>query len=217
MPEWLRFAIDSGLPDPIVPSTGPVTRWYHPIDPDSISAFEEPTRMNAADVLEAEVAPESTDDDKPTSTRSSTASAWSYCRWAPSRPGSPSNSELTRSNRSRKLRNWESPITELLFRLSSQPNLQRRPDAAFVSFERWPKGRRIPVRKRLGRHPRSGHRGRQPDQPGRGDPHQGPRVLRGGRPAGVGDLSSTSRWSMSTTRPARSGFLVGKMSLMAAR
>ena len=33
---------------------------------------------------------------------------------------------------------------EQLFRLRSQPNLQRRPDAAFVSFERWPKGRRIP-------------------------------------------------------------------------
>jgi Uma2 family endonuclease len=36
-------------------------------------------------------------------------------------------------------------ITENLFRLRSQPNLQRRPDAAFVSFERWPKGRRIPL------------------------------------------------------------------------
>ena len=34
-------------------------------------------------------------------------------------------------------------ITEALFRLQSEPNLQRRPDAAFVSFERWPKGRRI--------------------------------------------------------------------------
>jgi Uma2 family endonuclease len=34
-------------------------------------------------------------------------------------------------------------VTEMLFRLRSQPSLQRRPDAAFVSFERWPKGRRI--------------------------------------------------------------------------
>ena len=33
---------------------------------------------------------------------------------------------------------------EQLFRLLSQPNTQRRPDAAFISFERWPKGRRIP-------------------------------------------------------------------------
>ena len=35
-------------------------------------------------------------------------------------------------------------VTEMLFRLRSEPNLQRRPDAAFVSFERWPRGRRIP-------------------------------------------------------------------------
>jgi Uma2 family endonuclease len=35
-------------------------------------------------------------------------------------------------------------ITESLFRLQSEPNLQRRPDAAYVSFQRWPKGRRIP-------------------------------------------------------------------------
>lgn len=34
-------------------------------------------------------------------------------------------------------------ITETLFRLRAQPNLQRRPDAAFVSYERWPKGRGI--------------------------------------------------------------------------
>jgi Uma2 family endonuclease len=34
-------------------------------------------------------------------------------------------------------------ITETLFRLRAQPNLQRRPDAAFVSFARWPKGRGI--------------------------------------------------------------------------
>ncbi len=35
--------------------------------------------------------------------------------------------------------------TENLFRLRSHPNLQRRPDAAFVSYERWPKGKRIPT------------------------------------------------------------------------
>ncbi len=35
-------------------------------------------------------------------------------------------------------------ITEGLFRLRSSPSLQRRPDAAFVSFERWPKKKRIP-------------------------------------------------------------------------
>ncbi len=35
-------------------------------------------------------------------------------------------------------------IMETLFRLRSQPSLQRRPDAAFVSFERWPKKKRIP-------------------------------------------------------------------------
>ena len=35
-------------------------------------------------------------------------------------------------------------ITETLFRLRSEPNLQRRPDAAFVSSDRWPRGRRIP-------------------------------------------------------------------------
>ncbi len=35
-------------------------------------------------------------------------------------------------------------VVETLFRLRSQPSLQRRPDAAYVSFERWAKGRRIP-------------------------------------------------------------------------
>ena len=35
-------------------------------------------------------------------------------------------------------------VTETLFRLQSRPNLQRRPDAAFVSTTRWPRGRRIP-------------------------------------------------------------------------
>ena len=34
---------------------------------------------------------------------------------------------------------------EALFRLRAEPKLQRRPDAAYVSFERWPKGRRIPT------------------------------------------------------------------------
>ena len=35
-------------------------------------------------------------------------------------------------------------VTETLDRLRSQPNLQCRPDAAYVSFERWPKETRIP-------------------------------------------------------------------------
>jgi len=35
-------------------------------------------------------------------------------------------------------------VTEMLFRIKSKPNLQRRPDVAFVSFDRWPKGRRLP-------------------------------------------------------------------------
>ena len=35
-------------------------------------------------------------------------------------------------------------MTRSLFRLRSEPNLQRRPDAAFVSFDRWPKAWRIP-------------------------------------------------------------------------
>jgi Uma2 family endonuclease len=34
--------------------------------------------------------------------------------------------------------------TEVLVRLSSQPNLQRRPDAVFVSVARWPTTRKIP-------------------------------------------------------------------------
>jgi Uma2 family endonuclease len=35
-------------------------------------------------------------------------------------------------------------VTEVLFRLRANPSLQRRPDVAFVSFERWPKSRRLP-------------------------------------------------------------------------
>jgi Uma2 family endonuclease len=35
-------------------------------------------------------------------------------------------------------------VTEALFRLGSEPNLQRRPDAAFVSFERWPESQPLP-------------------------------------------------------------------------
>jgi Uma2 family endonuclease len=34
-------------------------------------------------------------------------------------------------------------ITENLFRLRSKPSLQRRPDAAFVSYDRWPKQKRV--------------------------------------------------------------------------
>ena len=33
---------------------------------------------------------------------------------------------------------------ELLFQLRAKPVLQRRPDLAFVSYERWPKDRRLP-------------------------------------------------------------------------
>jgi Uma2 family endonuclease len=36
-------------------------------------------------------------------------------------------------------------VTEALFRLRSRPNLQGRPDAAFVSFERWAKGQDDPT------------------------------------------------------------------------
>jgi Uma2 family endonuclease len=35
-------------------------------------------------------------------------------------------------------------IMENLFRLRSKPGLQRRPDAAFVSYDRWPKGKPVP-------------------------------------------------------------------------
>jgi Uma2 family endonuclease len=36
-------------------------------------------------------------------------------------------------------------ITENLFRLRAEPKLQRRPDVAYVSFERWAKGRGFPL------------------------------------------------------------------------
>jgi Uma2 family endonuclease len=36
-------------------------------------------------------------------------------------------------------------VVEVLFRIRSRPNLQRRPDLAFVSFERWARGRRTPT------------------------------------------------------------------------
>jgi len=35
--------------------------------------------------------------------------------------------------------------SEMLFLLDAAKNLQRRPDLALVSYERWPRGRRIPV------------------------------------------------------------------------
>src|SRR5262245_45117941 len=35
-------------------------------------------------------------------------------------------------------------VPEMLFILDSERNLRRRPDVAFVSFERWPLGREIP-------------------------------------------------------------------------
>jgi len=35
-------------------------------------------------------------------------------------------------------------VTEMLFRLDPSGNLQRRPDVAFVSYQRWPANRRIP-------------------------------------------------------------------------
>jgi Uma2 family endonuclease len=33
---------------------------------------------------------------------------------------------------------------EMLFRIRTEPNLQRRPDMAFVSYDRWPKDRLLP-------------------------------------------------------------------------
>jgi Uma2 family endonuclease len=35
-------------------------------------------------------------------------------------------------------------VSEMLFRLDIEKDLKRRPDLAFVSFERWPKSRPIP-------------------------------------------------------------------------
>jgi Uma2 family endonuclease len=35
-------------------------------------------------------------------------------------------------------------VTEMLFRIDQASNLQRRPDVAFVSYERWPRERRVP-------------------------------------------------------------------------
>lgn len=37
-------------------------------------------------------------------------------------------------------------IIEALFRISIEPNVQRKPDLAFVSYERWPQDRPIPRR-----------------------------------------------------------------------
>jgi Uma2 family endonuclease len=36
-------------------------------------------------------------------------------------------------------------FVEMLYRIRSDPNLQRRPDLSFISFERWPKGKRTPL------------------------------------------------------------------------
>jgi Uma2 family endonuclease len=35
-------------------------------------------------------------------------------------------------------------VIEMLFRIDAAANLQRRPDVAFVSYERWPRSRRVP-------------------------------------------------------------------------
>ncbi len=35
-------------------------------------------------------------------------------------------------------------VVEVLFRIDTARNLQRRPDVAFVSYQRWPRGQRIP-------------------------------------------------------------------------
>jgi Uma2 family endonuclease len=37
------------------------------------------------------------------------------------------------------------PQIETLFLIDSETDLQRRPDMAFISFARWPKGRRVPT------------------------------------------------------------------------
>jgi Uma2 family endonuclease len=42
-------------------------------------------------------------------------------------------------------RNLGHAVVEVLFRIRSNPNLQRRPDLAFVSFDRWPRGKRTPL------------------------------------------------------------------------
>ena len=35
-------------------------------------------------------------------------------------------------------------VVEMLFRIDPAANLRRRPDLAFVSYERWPRGKRVP-------------------------------------------------------------------------
>ena len=60
-------------------------------------------------------------------------------------------------------------VVETIFRLDTGLGLQRRPDLAFVSYERWPTRRPAPEDGLLGGRARPGRRGRQPDRPrGRG-------------------------------------------------
>ena len=51
-------------------------------------------------------------------------------------------------------------VTEMLFRLAASPKLERRPDIAFVSYARWPRGRRVHRTRRRERRGARSHAGR---------------------------------------------------------
>ena len=112
-------------------------------------------------------------------TKWSTAKPWSCRRWGPTRPGSRQCSTCP-WERSQRRKGWGATAVEMLFRIDPAANLQRRPDLAFVSYERWPRGKRVPDGRGVGRRPRSRDRGGEPDQPGRGPACQGRRIFPSG-------------------------------------
>ena len=69
--------------------------------------------------------------------RSSTTDEWSCRRWEPMRQDRLGLARRARAH-TRRLDDLGQAVVEVLFRLRSHPNLQRRPDLAFVSFDRWP-------------------------------------------------------------------------------
>ena len=73
----------------------------------------------------------------------STARSWSCRRWGPTQPGSLRLLILPLGTFV-KTQGLGRAVVEMLFRIDPAPNLQRRPDLAFVSYERWPRGKRVP-------------------------------------------------------------------------
>ena len=81
-------------------------------------------------------------------------------------------------------------VQEMIFDLRPTVDRERRPDVAFISFERWARNRRSSTNPLLGGRARPGDRNCKPDQHGRRSRGKAGGVFPGRRPERLGGLST---------------------------